>query len=167
MFQVNIIRKMEWHIQLRHLFVDLPQQLEDLDGYLSTTNNNDKLDSANNDTRDLTNTAALANWSSYEVPTHRLKCTQNMEDSLILRFPNLRYAKQVIFSPNPGVKEGDVNHWAMGRWLVVAYIFAASHEAIQKLSRSSAMSKPYYLIVLTPCWRSVPPPGASKAGLLA
>ncbi|KAJ4416182.1 hypothetical protein N0V85_002397 [Neurospora sp. IMI 360204] len=145
MFQVDIKRKMEWHIQLRHFFADLPQQLEELEDYLSmsTSSSSSSSSSANNDNLDantnLTDTAALANWTSYELPDNVAGPSYfpSVDRRDLDRFVNLLYCRRIVFSQRGVNGEGN---WLTGRWLVVAYVFASTYEATRKLDVKALLS---------------------------
>nr|AFN20650.1 resistant to spore killer [Neurospora crassa] len=138
MFRVDVPRNMEWHIQLRHFFVDLDQQLQELEHFLfssSSSANEDNID----DNANLTDTAALANWTSYEIPNFELgpAICFRVGKSDLERFTNLRCAQRKMFSQRSVKGDGKQ---LTGRWLVVAYVFASTPEAMFNMDVKTLLS---------------------------
>nr|AFN20654.1 resistant to spore killer [Neurospora intermedia] len=135
MFYVDIERNVEWHIQLRHYFFDLDQQLQELEHFLSSSS------SANignmDDNTNLTDTAALANWTTYETATTKAGlglCFPVTDSTDLEQFPNLRYCQRSVFS------QQSIKGQLTGRWLIVAYAFASTYEAARKLDVKALLS---------------------------
>nr|AFN20647.1 resistant to spore killer [Neurospora crassa] len=133
MLRVDVPRNIEWHIQLRHFFVDLDQQLQELEHYLSSSSSSD-------DNTNLTDTAALANWTSYEIPNTELGPaiwfyrTDPIGTEPITR---LRCSQRRIFSQRSAKGDGKQ---LTGRWLVVAYVFASTPEAMFNMDVKTLLS---------------------------
>ncbi|EGO57236.1 hypothetical protein NEUTE1DRAFT_109517 [Neurospora tetrasperma FGSC 2508] len=130
----------EWYMELRHFFVDLPTQLTELEEFLNGTSS---AFSTNDNEENKADTRALANWTSYQLPDafagrHPVYAYPRA------RYPNLRYARRIVFSQRLDIQDNhdqsdDNSRWLTGRWLVVAYLFAPTRKAVKKMDVKSLL----------------------------
>lgn len=130
----------EWYMELRHFFVDLPTQLTELEEFLTGTSS---AFSTNDNEENKADTRALANWTSYQLPDafagrHPVYAYPRA------RYPNLRYARRIVFSQRLDIQDNhdqsdDNSRWLTGRWLVVAYLFAPTRKAVKKMDVKSLL----------------------------
>ncbi|KAK3399854.1 hypothetical protein B0T20DRAFT_460050 [Sordaria brevicollis] len=116
----------EWFVELRQYFVDLPQQLGQLEQFSkATVGSGTGTGTADYDNEDV---RSLARWKDYQVPDDTagkpfLRTTDHR-----FRYPNLNFKRRIVFSQRE--KDGQ---WLIGRWMAVAYVFASTREALQQL----------------------------------
>ncbi|KAK1777144.1 hypothetical protein QBC45DRAFT_331301 [Copromyces sp. CBS 386.78] len=114
----------EWFVELRHFFVDLPQQLGQLEEFSMMTAN------AGTTTENDEDVRSLAHWKDYQIPDGAAgeSSVTAKDHSHHWRYPNLKCVRRIVFSQR--AKDGK---WLIGRWMVVAYVFASTPEALQQL----------------------------------
>lgn len=125
----------EWYMELRHFFIDLPTQLRELEEHLTGTSS---MSSINDNEENQADTRALANWTSYQLPPGFAGPT-SVSVYPHRRYPNLRHSRRIVFSQRLNIKDNHNSGWLAGRWLVVAYLFAATPEAVQDLDVKSIL----------------------------
>lgn len=122
----------EWMVELRHFFVDLPQQLGQLERFSAMMTADTGTDTTATTTDHEDNTRSLAHWKDYQLPDGAAGESvvehlyyHNPHQSL---YPNLKCTRRIVFSQRE--KGGK---WLTGRWMVVAYVSASTPEALQQL----------------------------------
>lgn len=119
----------EWFVELRHYFVDLPQQLGQLEESSTMTADTGTGTTATTTDHDE-DVRSLAHWKDYQIPDGAagesiLGRKYNPHQA---RYPNLKCTCRIVFSQR--AKDGK---WLTGRWMVVAYVFASTPDALQQL----------------------------------
>lgn len=121
----------EWFVELRQYFVDLPQQLGQLEQFAMTIagtgTGTTATTTADHDGEDA---RSLAHWKDYQVPDGAAgeSVVKRMWDPHQSRYPNLKCTRRIVFSQR--AKDGK---WLTGRWMAVAYVFASTPEALEQL----------------------------------